>query len=323
MMRNTTVDNILDVIQTHSRFLIVSHVNPDGDSISSLLLLKTLLNNMEKTSVALIQDVVPDKFSFLSGVESIKREVPDNFTADVIIVADSSEQSRTGDNIEIFAGNAVVINIDHHISNQQFGDLNYIESGASSATELVYNLIEKSNKDIDTAMAEMIYTGIYCDTGRFSFPNTTASALSVCAEMVEKGARPQRIFEHLYNRSTKETTVALGKALSNLEFFFEDKVASMYLANGDLSSSDKIETDGFVDSLLAIEGTEVEFFMVEEEPGRIRVSLRSKEYIDVNSLARRFGGGGHVRAAGCTVSGDINSVKDLILEELKGMFDRE
>ena len=170
---------------------------------------------------------------------------------------------------------------------------------------------------VTPTIATLVYTGIMCDTGRFLFPNTNSRSLSVCSQMIRLGANSERIAEKIYFRTSQQTIRALAQALSTIEFHYNGAVACIHLSNGFLNSDEKIDTEGFVDNLLAVDGTEVEFFMLEVEPSIFRVSFRSKHFIDVNAIAKTFGGGGHKRASGCCISGTVDEVKSKIFEVIE------
>ena len=163
------------------------------------------------------------------------------------------------------------------------------------------------------ATVEMISNGQALKVLIFLFPNTTKSSLNICAEMINAGARPDFIADRLYFRTSRSTIKALADSLSTLEFHLDGKVSCMVLTNGMMPENECVDTEGFVDYLLAIEGTEVEFFMMEKDPGRFKISFRSKNNVDVNAIAQQLGGGGHKRASGCTVEGDLQSIKNRIL----------
>jgi len=313
---------VSQVVKEKDNFLITAHINSDGDSISSLLLFASIVESLGKRFVICIDDTVPRKFDFLPGVDKILpfENVKDDFSPEVCVVLDASNLERIGRIRELIPDDSTIISIDHHPSNDGFGTINVVDPKASSTVEIVYGLISVLGIDITEAMATYVYNGIVCDTGSFSFPNTTDKSLSICAEMVRLGADPGFIARKLYQRSSPDTLRALASALSTLEFHFQGKVSCMYLSNGFVSKGNNVDTEGFVDYLLAIDGTEVEFFMIEEKPDFFRISLRSKEYVDVNLVAGRLGGGGHQRAAGCRVEGSVEEVKKRMLNILESFI---
>lgn len=309
---HTIFSKIEDFLRTRDRFLLTTHVRPDGDCIASTLLMTYVLESFRKEYRVIIDDVVPSKFDFLSGIQRIESfdETGVAYSPKAVIVLDATSLDRIG-RVAKLVGDAPTVNIDHHASNVQFGTLNLVGEESSTA-EVVYSLIRHLGMPVSAEMAATVYTGIVCDTGRFLFPNTTLESLSVCRDMVAHGASPDYIGEKVYCRTSQETIRALAEALATVEFHSDGAVASMYLKNGCVC--DAVDTEGFVDHLLSIEGTEVEFFMCEIAPKVFRVSLRSKQYVDVNAVAALFGGGGHKRASGCTVEGSVEEVKRRILE---------
>lgn len=313
---------IQDMLRAKDNFLITSHIHPDGDSITSMLVFAEILQYYKKKYKILLHDPVPKKFDFLSRVDEIYHyeSIAQSWNPEVIVVLDSSNLDRIGNVVSLFPEGHPVINIDHHTSNKDFGDINLVNGLDSSTVEIVYDLVEAWDIPVTKEIATAVYTGILCDTGRFLFPNTTARSLSICSNMVKNGACPDEIAKKLYFRMSHVTARALAEALSTLEFHFDGAVACMHLANGMIPKNERIDTEGFVDHLLAIDNTEVEFLMVEKEPNLFRVSFRSKCYVDVNQVAQGFGGGGHARAAGCTISGNVKQIKGKIKEALKAHF---
>ena len=300
-------------------FLITSHINIDGDSITSCLAFASLCTHLGKKFSILIDDEIPHKFDFLSGISQIQQcSISfDVFNPHVVVVLDSSNRERIGKVSDMIPPGIDIINIDHHPSNIHFGTINLINPDESSTVEIIYSLLDLWNVPISPEIATYIYTGIMCDTGRFIFSNTTHRSLAICSEMINKGASPEFIAKNLYYRTSQETIRALAAALSTIEFHFNGRVACIYLSNGILSNKEKLDTEGFVDYLMAIEGTEVEFFMMEKLPNVFKVSFRSKLDVDVNAVAHKFGGGGHTSASGCTIEGDVEEIKKKILDELR------
>ncbi len=319
IQKNQIIFDIREFIQKENDFLITTHVNPDGDSLASVLAFAFLLDHFKKDYCILLNDIIPQKFDFLPGIHQIiqlnKHQFDRRFKN--IIVLDSSDLERIGAVQEILLPETTIINIDHHLSNSQFGQLNFIDQKESSTAEIVYSIYALLGIPITPDIATLFYIGILCDTGRFLFPNTTYRSLLICAEMAKKGALPGYLAEQIYCKTSPQTIRALSSALSTIEFHFDGAVSSIYLANGIFKTHEEIDTEGFVDYLLAIDGTEVEFFMIEFEPGAFRVSFRSKSNVDVNKVAEEFGGGGHTRASGCVIRGTISEVKRQILGVLE------
>ncbi len=314
---------IKEFILKKDRFLLSTHIHPDGDSLASVLVFAELLKHFGKYTLICINDRVPAKFDFLKNSDSIiqLKNVRAQKPFDAAIILDSSSLDRIGDVSTIFSPDTPILNMDHHPSNVMFGKWNVVQPDKSSTVEIVYQFFEFCQVPLNPAVAEYVYTGIVCDTGRFLFPNTNSGSLSLCAKMIRAGARPDVIAENLYFRTSRETMHALADSLKTLEFHLNGKVSSIYLANGHIPDKDLLDTEGFVDYLMTIEGTEVQFFMMEREPGVFKVSFRSKEYVDVNEIAQKLGGGGHKRASGCILEGTVESVKKKILDIITIVFD--
>ncbi|MBN2029021.1 bifunctional oligoribonuclease/PAP phosphatase NrnA [bacterium] len=322
IQKKQIISDIQAFIQEENDFLVTTHVNPDGDSMASALAFGALLNHFNRNYIILLDDAVPKKFSFLPEIDKVIRYDSQKFAHPInhVVVLDSSDLGRIGTIQEIIRPEMNIINIDHHASNQQYGHFNIVDQQESSTAEIVYTIYSLLDVPITPDIATFFYTGILCDTGRFLFPNTTYRSLQICAEMVQKGARPGYIAEQLYCKTSPETIRALNNALSTIKFHFNGLVSCIYLTNGIFASYEKIDTEGFVDYLLAIDGTEVEFFMIEFEPNMHRVSFRSKNRVDVNKVAEKFGGGGHARASGCVIPGTTDEVKKKILKVLESYF---
>ncbi len=208
------------------------------------------------------------------------------------------------------------VHIDHHPESTIQGEYVLHDSEESSTVELVYWLHQFYHLPITPEVATLVYTGILCDTGRFIFPNTTYRSLEICANMVKQGAKPGEIAERIYFRNSPESLKALAEALSTLEFHFGGAVACMHLNHHVSFGNERTDTEGFIDFLLTVEGTEVEFFMLKVKPCLFKISFRSKRYVDVNEVAKIFGGGGHIRASGCYIEGTEEEVKQKILDVL-------
>jgi bifunctional oligoribonuclease and PAP phosphatase NrnA len=313
------VKSILSFLIEYDDVLITTHVKPDGDSISSVLCLACLLDHLGKRYQIVLDDAVPSKFDFLPGIESIHRlngfTIP--FSPRAVAVLDAAGLDRIGRVAEIIPAGAGIVNIDHHPGNGSFGAFNLVDETESSTVEIVCELLKESRMVFSPDLAFLVYTGVMCDTGRFLFPNTTDRSLELCAEMVRLGADPVRIALHLYYQKNPDTIRAMGRALSTLELHFDGRVSSIVLDNVYCQGGEIVDTEGFIDYPLMIEGTEVIFFMLEQEPGLFRVSFRSKHQVDVNAVAQTFGGGGHTRASGCRIKGTASEVKQNILKVIE------
>lgn len=310
---------IQELIQRNERFLIATHVHPDGDSVASVLIFAAILDYFRKPVSILLDDDIPKKFDFLPGIDRIRRFDPQaaNEMPDVAVILDLSSLDRLGEVRRIVPPESKIVQIDHHPNVHPLGQTSVLDDRESSTTELVYLFLLHCGVPVTPEIATLVYTGIICDTGRFLFPNTTSQSLLICSDMINKGACPETIAKRLYYRSSQNTLRALAKALSTVEFFSDGRVSCMHLNKDEFNHNEKIDTEGFIDSLLAVDGTEVEVFLLKVKPRLYKASFRSKETVDVNEIARIFGGGGHSRASGCQIEGTVEEVKEKILRVLK------
>jgi phosphoesterase RecJ-like protein len=313
-------------LKTHQSFFATTHSNADGDALASVLALERLCRKLGRPCRVIIPDSSPDEaFSFLPGLDKVEgpEALAQGQVAEAALVVDVPNLERLGPIGKALPPWPKVANIDHHPSNTGFGGAVYVDEQASSSVELIYNLIGHLGVSLDRDFAVLIYTGIVFDTGRFSFSNTTARALAVASEMLRYGVEPQRISRALYYERPVESLRVLGQCLAEMELHLDGRVSLMTVPHGlyQIPSGETLDTEGFVDSALSAKGAEVACLLKEVEPGRVRVSLRSKGSCDVNAVARRFDGGGHSKAAGCTLSGSLDAVKARVLEALEQELD--
>lgn len=305
----------LEKLEKSKNIIISSHVNPDGDSIGSGLALYWAIKNKypKKNIKYIIEDNVPYNYKFLKGADKIEKYInlKDEPKADIFIVIDSANFKRIG-RVGEFKKDAFLVNIDHHISNSNFGDYNFVKQ-SSSASEVLYEVLTDILKiDIDKTIAECLYVGITTDSGSFQYESTTKETFEVASKLLEKGIDKDKIINHIYKSRTLGYMKVLGLALSKMNIIKEKKLVYFTLSRDFIIKENiqKDETDGIVEKMLEYVGCEVALFLKEEENGKIKGSLRSKEKVDVNNVARIFDGGGHKRAAGFTT--DLME-KDIII----------
>lgn len=311
---------VTKLIGDHQRFLISTHINPDGDGLGAAMGMKWALLKMGKEAEIVIHSEAPDTFEFFANYNWVK-SFSDGYSTeekfDAVAAIDAPNLDRLGSVTSIFAENAQVLNIDHHISNENFGDLNYVDLRSASSAEMIYAITKSFGLKADKDLAEYIYTGIIIDTGRFRFSNTTPDTLITASELVAAGAEPAKISDEVFYSRTKETTEALGRFISSIELHMDGKVATAEFDYDYVHGPhwEKVNTDGFVNYALAIRGVEMAFSLRAIDREVTRASLRAKHDFDVNALAGVFGGGGHAKAAGCTIKADIAETKDILLKQ--------
>lgn len=291
------------------RFLITAHVNPDGDAIGSALGLQAYLRHQGKMAEVFIDDDLPRNLSFLPGFSGIRRPDGVDWKPDLLVVLDT-DISRIGD-VPTCAPGAKILNIDHHISNNEKADYLYLAKRAATA-EMIFEILESLYAAFPLDVAIPLYVGIATDTGFFRYSNTTSLTMRVGGRLLEAGICPSDISETL---EVQPLAVVKGQAtaLDTLELFADGRVAGLFLKK---AFADQMEsTDTFIDLIRVIEGVEIAVLIKEVEERRCRVSIRSKG-INVSDIAVRFGGGGHIRAAGCTLDMTLSEAKAALIPAL-------
>lgn len=313
---------ILEELNRTDRIAVTGHERPDGDCVGSVMALYLYLKKMLPEAVvdAYLEKPSP-VFDCIDGIEELKTDCPEDICYDVCIVIDTSAD-RIGAAKKYFDTAKKTINIDHHITNADgCGTVNYIKPDASSASELVYELLEE--KDLDASIAKAIYIGIAHDTGVFQYSNTTPHTMEVAAKLIGYGFDFPRIIDQTFYEKTYWQTQILGRALlESIRFMDGSCVVSMVdrktMAFYQVTPQD---LDGIVSQLRSIKGVECAIFLYELEQQTYKVSMRSNGKVDVAKVAAYFGGGGHVRAAGCTMRGTyydcINNLSLHIARQLK------
>ncbi|MEY8415795.1 bifunctional oligoribonuclease/PAP phosphatase NrnA [Tissierella praeacuta] len=323
MMNNieSSFDITIEKIKESERIYIVSHVQPDGDNIGSILALWMAIKKIKDKVFILKTDDIPSDFLFLPNVNEIK-EFNDEGKIDMFIALDTSDENRLGKNKELLNKAKTIINIDHHISNTNFGHINIVDSNAAATGELVYNLIKKMNIPMDKDIASCIYTAISSDTGSFMYDNTSAETHRIIAELIDIGIDKSNININLYQNKSLERTMLFIKSLETLRLYFNNNVALIKVTQDMLNKANaKMEdTEGIVSFIREIAPVEVGIILKEFKENEIKVSMRSKRFIDVSAICASFNGGGHIRAAGCTINSPMDIAEKLILDELKKVF---
>ena len=307
---------IISLIKESNKIAILSHIMPDGDNIGSGLAMSIALNKLGKKATFILDDQIPDIYKFLAGAENIDK--PNNlYDYDLVIALDCGDMERLGQSSK-YITNKIIINIDHHISNTSFGTINLIEKNAAATGEIVYKVIRELGVEIDKSIAECIYVAISTDTGHFQYSNTSTVTHKVISDLLQYGINVQKIYRSVYQNNSKEKIVLIGEALKSLEFLFHDKVSIVKVTKKQTESigAKDEDSEGIINLARDINGVEVAVFLKEIDYDLIKVGFRSKDYVDVSKLAQIFGGGGHIRASGCTIRNEMKKVENMIIEEI-------
>ena len=300
------------------------HSSPDGDAIGSTLALLNALRYMGKDSYIISRDVISDNLSFLSLSNEIDGNTPEpKMNTDLVIVLDCGNADRISADLDNYNGK--IINIDHHISNENYGFINYVDVNAAAACEISYLLIKELGIDLndktDTTLAigSAVYTGIVTDTGSFRHSNVTSRTHTIASDLIELGVDNSKIHSNLFDNKPFNKVKLMGSVLSNIELALDDKVAVLQIPKGMLEDFNLINTDtsDIISVGLGIKGVEVSMLLKEVEDG-VKGSLRSKNDVDVRRIAEVYGGGGHIKAAGVMLKDvDITEAKENLLKTLK------
>jgi bifunctional oligoribonuclease and PAP phosphatase NrnA len=313
---------VVDAIRSHDRFLVVTHENPDGDALGSLLAMKLALDSLGKdTEMYLYGDApLPKEYGFMP-LDGLRRELPADASERVLVALDCANEQRIGPDPTVLEQAALTINIDHHHDNSRFGDVNLIVPDASSTGEVLRDVFRELGVELTPEIAEALYIAVVTDTGRFQYTNTTPKALRLAAELVEAGADVHRVFQGVYESVEFAKLKLLGRALERAQVYDGGRLVVSYLLRSDFTDLSVAEafSEGIIDYLRAVEGADMAALIREpprsDGPAR-RVSLRaSTDEIDVSAIARKSAGGGHRQAAGFSSDASIEEITKFIRDE--------
>lgn len=318
MNKLETFSKIKDEILKANSIAITAHVNPDGDNLGSVLAMYSMLKTLGKDPEILIDDEIPSTFKFLPNIGEIKR--PENFDKvyDLIIVLDSGDVGRIGRTKMLFEKAKMTVNLDHHMTNPEYAKLNYV--GKRSATgEVLFEFFESCGLKLNREIATCLFTAISSDTGSFKYDSTTDYTFYAASKLMEEGIDINEIAVNLFQNRSKSRTELLISAAENANYYFNDRVCIGRVTNKMMSdfSCAKHDSEGIVEFLRDTDTVEVAVLLKERAEGGVRVSLRSKYSFDCSKVALAFNGGGHMKAAGCTVEGSIEDVEKSVLSEIK------
>src|SRR6266542_2902940 len=313
---------VADALRSRDRFLLVTHENPDGDALGSLLATKLTLDSLGKESeMYLYGDApLPREYAFMP-LEGLRREPPPDAAERVLVALDCANEQRLGPDPTLLEQASLTINIDHHHDNTRFGDLNLIVSDASSTAEVLRDVLAELGVALTPEIAEALYIALVTDTGRFQYTNTTPKALRLGAELVEAGADVHRVFQGIYESVEFAKLKLLARALERAEIYEGGRLVVSYLLRSDFTELNVAEafSEGIIDYLRAVEGAEMASMFREpprrDGPQRL-VSLRaSNDELDVSAIARKSNGGGHRQAAGFSSDESVEEITQFIHDE--------
>jgi len=328
MSDNATFEQIGEAFKAHDSFAVVSHVRPDGDAIGSILALGHALEQMGKSVRYLNNDGCPESLEFLPGSEKVEisAEAKD-VDVEVAITLDTAAHARVGEgSLEAIKNAKMIINIDHHISNPGYGDLNYIDSNSPATGQIIYDLLMALSLPISDITRDSIYVAVSTDTGSFQYPGTTQRTYEMAADLVARGLDVGEINRLTYDNQPYRKVELMRALLNKLDRSDEGKIVwwDLSLATKEELALVDDDTEGMIDFIRSVQGVVVAVFFEDLEGGKVRVSMRSKDRrINASEVCGAFGGGGHALAAGIRMPGPISDASEKVLAEIRATMKRE
>ena len=313
------LNEIVEAIKKSKKINISFHVSADGDSIGSALALMHGLRKLGKTVNIVCKETVPEVFNYLLGVEEINKSTGVlDYGVDCVIVLDCGNIDRINfDTSDLKNRDYILINIDHHLSNDNYGDLNYVDPSYSAVGEIIYLLLKELGVNIDKEIGKALYTSIMTDCGSFRFSNTTRLTHNIAGDLISKDIEFPAIHSLIYENKNYSLVKLSGEVINNMFLCCEDKVCVMEVTKKMLEefSVDSSDASGLVDIGTTIKGIEVVIYIKENSEG-YKISLRSNNNLDVRKLAEEYGGGGHSKAAGFTYKGNLEKLKTELIYKI-------
>ena len=308
-----TLEEIAKRILRAKQVAIITHMRPDGDAFGSAFALSCALDFLHVPNEVCVESDVPSNLLFINGLTTAKKAPEREY--DLLVSVDCSDVQRLGalsdEYLRAERKKIDTINIDHHISNPLFSKYNYVRVCSANVMN-VANLIEYMGAPFDKKTAEYLLLGLLTDSGNFSHDDVNEETLSLAARLVKAGADIRYYHYNLFKKQSKARAALYAKTMSGIRYFFDDRFAIITITreNMEKCGADQGMTEGFVDFPLNVDGVEIAASIMEVKHRQYKISLRSKEYADVNKIAGVFGGGGHIRAAGCMLFGELEEIVD-------------
>ncbi|BFH14784.1 bifunctional oligoribonuclease/PAP phosphatase NrnA [Paenibacillus melissococcoides] len=316
------IERACEFLRSCDDALVVSHVQPDGDAISSTLVIGWLLDKWNKTYRLVNENGVPGRLRDLPMADQIgsyaDEDAPEK-KYETVICVDCADYARIGKIANWIAPDARILNIDHHPTNDRYGEAALIRHNAAATAEILYDLLLAAGVELDEQVGTMLYTGLLTDTGGFRYSNTTPHVMSVASELLKLGVEGNTIAERLLETMSMAQLKLIQRGLSRLTFTPDQRIGWLFITPEDMRETGAVNEDleGLVNYARNVEGVDVGLLFKQIDEQSVKVSMRSSERVDVSAIAQSFGGGGHVRAAGCKVSGALDDIIRQVVERVK------
>jgi bifunctional oligoribonuclease and PAP phosphatase NrnA len=304
---------VLEALSNARRCLVSMHVSPEGDALGSALALALALKGMGKEALVVNQDPVPRVLDFLPTRDLYRQMTEIDEGYDLLVIVDCGDLERTGGLFK--RRSPPIVNIDHHVTNQRFGHINWVDPDASASAEMIADLLDTMKTPITPDVALCIYTALMTETGSFKYSNATPKVFRLAATLCERGVRPDWVASKIYERNSIGRLRLLGAMLGRLDINTDHTVAwatipeRLFAQTGTTAE----DTEDFINYPRSLMGVETAVFFRDAAPGTVKVSFRASGDVDVSAVAMEFGGGGHRKAAGCTMKGSIESVRPVVI----------
>lgn len=308
-----TLEQIAKRIKVAKQVAVFTHMRPDGDAYGSALALACALDSLGIPCEVCVESEIPSNLAFVQGIERAQKTPKKDF--DLLVTVDCSDEQRLGELTEKYylakRKKIDIVNIDHHVSNTRFGNYNFVKSCAANCMH-VSSLIAYLGVPFDKKIAEYLLLGLLTDSGNFSHDDVDEEAFLLAAKLVKAGADIAHYNYQLFKKQPKARAALFAKTMDKIRYYHDNRFAVIVISkqNMEFCGADQGMTEGFVDFPLNVDSVEVAASLLEVRKGQYKISLRSKTYADVNRIAGVYGGGGHVRAAGCMLFGDVEEVLD-------------
>lgn len=320
MNKPQAMRQVMEVMRSHRRFMVSAHLNPEGDALGSALALASLLKRLGKKVTLANDGGIPPAYRYLPQMVPVIGSANGKVNAEVSMIVDVPTLSRVGVMEPLIRRIPLVVNIDHHISNQRFGDVNWVDPKAAAVGEMIYRLYKAFGFRPTQPEALCMYVSLVTDTGSFRYMSTTPAVHRMAADLIQIGVSPLRVAQQLYESHSPTDLKFLGRVLSAIRHTPDGRVAWLEVPRQwlkEFHAGTEI-VDELVNYPRSVGTAEVAFVLRESEDRKhVRVSFRSKGRVNVDTVARRFGGGGHIAASGCTIYGTLQQARQKVLQVVK------
>lgn len=310
---------IIEVLDSAESIAVLPHVSADGDALGSSLALSLALKKMGKHVKIYVEEEIPNTYNFLPGKEHVEVYKAQKEEYDLVLALDTGDLARLGNRIEIFNSTDTTINIDHHTTNTEFASINHVKTNSAAVGEIIYQLIKRMGINLDESISTCLYVAIATDTGGFRYSNTTTLTHQITADLINNGVDVSKISQIVFETLPYKKVKLMGLAIDSIEISENGLLAFLTVTNDMLKNANASEEDcdGLVNIARNIEGVEVAVLIRQRSDNEFKINFRSQNYVDVSVIAHKYSGGGHKKAAGCTLRGSMEEIKQMLNNDIR------